>query len=932
LQKLDDGKQLFELAFDERFPESITSTVGKRNIRYARLKAAVLHAANKQDNNRLVHLLVELSTIAAVDHRGADYILAYPDLVIAAQDVDATRRLFETRTNWPGTRHARLAIANTLSSDLDDAYRHAVSADEWIFHYRQQDREHGMDRAGPERLDIAAIPFCLMTQNRTENAIGFMRGWKHWYAYEVAEHLFGLLEQAEPAISKSGCDISEFLNSATDEIGVIASALSFLELDNTQRSQLIKKLSKACKKEKKLEINDSFHREANYRLQDGLLKASVIAASLGLGTEALTISRRVTHERPDIWSFRDHFSDQYVFSFLAHAALVSYVKGNELRERDILPKELYEICSGMRKTDSGVEFRKKLKKRLESRVRSKQDQSQEGKKSISYELKRDAESFIDDRLEPLLTLAKAFAGLLGASVKKGDKEFLALLRAWAETRRKRDIYSTQKFDRFYQLLGCQLAVFALWARTDLKAASVKIFLERLHEQEILGASTLIGVVAVLAKRSHLHALAGEQALKASSLIEDEYEVGSRATLYAQLARAILPASIDEAAAYFKAGLEQMDAIGSGDYQFTNELLLFASSLRGDELAEQDFHTLTNICELNMSYEEGKFPWFAFAKGLSRTSGCKTLAKLARWDDRSKISLHYTLLPYLTALIDDGKIAPEDALALLRLSNPVELWSCNTETFAKTIDEKNYPNHEILVSELIQQFEDNNPGVSMDSTVKTLASIAERALGKASETTAYLSAAHEHFARVRGERNEHMNYRGRSDSRLSKRVVSTDRQNRTKLRKLATRTKPNDEVSMGKAMDVLNEMQHIYDLKGEFFENLRSKVPFSDRPQYIKIIARLENLDIYTKLGELEKCKSEWGKSSAALASTYEALGVPILQLHAEAFVSFDQLSGYKLKEVSDLSGVSIASLALELIKVFASPDSYASASVWLGLA
>jgi hypothetical protein len=185
LQKLDDGEQLFELAFDERFPESITSTIGKRNIRYARLKAAVLHAANKQDHNRLVHLLVELSTIAAVDHRGADYILDYPDLVIAAQDVDATRRLFETRTTWPGTRHARLAIANTLSGDHDDAHRHAVSADEWIFHYLQQDREQGRDRAGPERLDIAAIPFFLFTQNRVKNAIDFMRGWKNWYAYEV---------------------------------------------------------------------------------------------------------------------------------------------------------------------------------------------------------------------------------------------------------------------------------------------------------------------------------------------------------------------------------------------------------------------------------------------------------------------------------------------------------------------------------------------------------------------------------------------------------------------------------------------------------------------------------------------------------------------------------------------------------------------------
>ncbi len=932
LQKLDDGKQLFELAFDERFPKSITSTVGQRNIRYARLKAAVLHAANKQDFNQLVRLLVELSTIAAVDHRGADYILDYPDLVIAAQDVDATRRLYETRTTWPGARHARLAIASALSGDLDDAYRHAVSADEWILHYRQQDREHVMDRAGPERLDIAAIPLCLITQNRAKHAIGFMRGWKNWYAYEVGELLFGLLEQADPTTSQSGSAINKILANATDNIGVAASALSFLEIDDTQRSLLVKKLSKACNKRKKLEMNDSFHRESAYRLQDGLLKASVIAASLGLGTEALRICRRTPYERPRIWSYQDHFSGhKYVFPLLVHAALISAVKGLDLRERDILPKELYEICSGMKNAGSGIEFREKLKKLMESRFRSSQEQSKEDKRSISYELKRDADSFIDDRLEPLLTLAKAFAGLIGAPVGQGDEAFLALLKAWAETRRKRARYTAEKFDHFFQFLGCQLGVFALWARADLTAASVKTFIERLHEQQILGASTLIEVVAILAKRSRLHVLAGEQASKASSLIEKEYDVDSRATLYAQLARAILPASTHESTTYFKAGLEQMDAIGSGDYQFTNELLIFASSLRGDELAEQDFHTLTNICELNMPGDEEKFPWFAFAKGLSKTSGCKTLAKLSRWDDRSKISLDYTLLPYLTALIDEGKIAPEDALALLRLSNPAELWSCNTETFAKAIDDKGYPNHEKLISELIQQFEDNNPGVHMSNTVKMLASISEGALGKASETTAYLSVAHEHFAKVSAELNEHMNYHGRSDARLSRRVDSTDRQNRTKLRGLAARTKPDDEVSMGKAIDELNEMQHIYDLKGEFFENLRSKVPFSARAQYINTISRLENLDINTKLRELEKCKGEWENSMAALPSICESIGVPILQFHAEDFVGFNQLSGYKLKELSDLSGVPIARLALELIKIFASPDSYTGASVWIGL-
>ena len=81
---------------------------------------------------------------------------------------------------------------------------------------------------------------------------------------------------------------------------------------------------------------------------------------------------------------------------------------------------------------------------------------------------------------------------------------------------------------------------------------------------MLEASTLIKVLAILAKRDHLHILAGEQAINANSLIGNEYDVSTKASLYAQLARAILPASRDEAATYFKSGLEQMDAIGSGD--------------------------------------------------------------------------------------------------------------------------------------------------------------------------------------------------------------------------------------------------------------------------------------------------------------------------------------------------------------------------------
>jgi hypothetical protein len=383
LQKLGDGEQLFKLAFDERFPAAITSTVGKRNIRYARLKAAVHYAANRQDYNELVHLLLELSTIAAVDRRGADYILDFPDLVIAARDIDATRRLFEIHTTWQGTRHARLTIAHTLSGDLDEASRHALRTRDWLRHYRQQYHDDQIRREGPEHLDVAAIPFFLNAQGRNGDAVRSMWGWKDWYAYEVGEYLFGLIQQRQ-ATAGAAAAISSFLGVLTKEIGCLAAAVSFVELNRPQQKKLIKTLSRACRKATKLEMSDDFRRRENYRLQDGLRKASAVAVSLGIRADAAAIAKHDPHQRPNTWSFNDYFSDRYVFPFLFHVALTAALKGKDVQEKDIIPTELVPICKGMKAEISGTEFKKELTERLEKALRANREEAESDKRIISY--------------------------------------------------------------------------------------------------------------------------------------------------------------------------------------------------------------------------------------------------------------------------------------------------------------------------------------------------------------------------------------------------------------------------------------------------------------------------------------------------------------------------------------------------------------------
>ena len=750
LHELDDGERLFKLAFDDRIPAAITSTVGKRHIRYARLKAATLHAAINQKYNLMVQLLVELSTIAATDQRGTDYILDHPDLVVAAKDVDATRRLFETRTGWPGTRHARLTIANTLSGEYEEANRHALKTIEWIDHLIRINFDDKMDEPGPERPDIAAILFFRISQGCEKEAAHCLKDWQDWYVYEVFEYVFDYSCLKQSIRSQPPRRLESFV-STLEAIGPLTAALSFQELPRLKSKKLIRRLAKLCKKTSKLDLSESYQRDKTYRLEDGLRKAAAVALSLGLDDEAQAISLRAPHQRPAIWSFHDDFYVRDVFPFVFRTALVAAANKSTLHETDVLPEDLVPICSRISKDLNGKAFRDKAEQRLSEHIPGARNEDESTKRShtLSYEDRRVAERFITNRLEPFLSLTKALSAVLAAPTRSIDKAFIRLLKIWEDACKNRNRYRSDEIDHFFSELGFDSVLFALWARSELEHASVKRFLKTVHGQDI-SAHNLVRIVSILAKRQSLQELAGEQAIKARALIEAENDVTYRASQFGALGRAMLPASIDEASVYFRDGLEQMDAIGSGDDLFTNELLLFASKIKGEELDERDFHTLTNICELNMGEEPEKFFWDGFGPALSKVAGPRGLAKLSRWDDRSKISLSNTLLPYLTALVEDGKIEPKDALALNRLAIPTEYLYSGTKEFAQTIRKQAGPDPGIT-TELIQQFEDHNPGIADNSTIEVLASFAEEALGSSSNTSntaAYLSAARVRFAAVR----------------------------------------------------------------------------------------------------------------------------------------------------------------------------------------
>jgi hypothetical protein len=937
LHELDDGERLFALAFDDRIPASITNTVGKRNIQYARLKAATLHAAVKVDYNSLVRLLIELSTIAEVDQRGADYLLEHPDLVVAAKDVDARRRLFEIRTAWPGTRHARLAIVNVLLDDPAEASRHAHTNEEWIRHYRRTEQKGFSQDPVPDQTDIAASTFFLISEGRTVNAASYLTGWRDWYAFEVSQLVLGYEHLTGSLGTQPSQNVGQFID-ALSSIGPIAAALSFHDPAQSKCRPLCVKLAALCKKKTKLYLPEkNYSRQKNYELEDGLRKSAAVAISLGLVTEAQSISLRARHDRPGIWAYRDAFSRTDVFAYIFRVALLAGAKKCAIHEKNLIPKELVSVCSRIPKTISGKIFRTKAKEKLSKLPRKpRYDDGQTTNvpaNAMSYDEQQAAERFLDIRLESLLTLTEALSAALAASAQTIDKLFVELVEAWKQTRKNRDHYQVRDIDPFFQFLGLDAVLFILWSRKELKPQSIECMLEAVHAH-MSNASDLVRIVEILAQRPPLHSIAGELAVKARVMIDTENEVTRRASLYGALSRAILPASRDEAAVYFRDGLEQMDAIGSGDYQFTNELLLFASEMKGDELDECDFHTLSNISELNMGEEPEKFYWGAYGRGMAKAAGIRGIAKLSRWDDRNRIALDNTLLPYLTGLLEAGKIAPTDALCLNRLADPVEYFYAGTKEFAKALRTQAGPDTEI-VTELITQFMDHNPTIAGEETVEFLCVLADEALDASHDLTKELKAARKRYETARQGRNTAYGSNSDFDPKMRREAANRDSKNREALARIAEATDPTEEASLTKAIDEFNalgEPYNLYDLKGSFFSALRDKVAFAARGQYVRNIARLEHLFFYWKFAELKDAKKEWGGSSSALEGVYRDLAQPLILAHADDLVDHGQLSGSNIKEISEFTDVSMAELVVEVVKVFSRPDSTVAGAVWLGFA
>lgn len=925
LKQLGNSEQLYRLAFEERFPIAIASTVGRRVIRVARIKAAITHAADQDDTDQLVPLLTEMSTLAATDQRGTQYLLDHPDLTVASGDVDSMRRLFEVRTKWPGTRHARLAIANALSGDIADAYRHAVRVDEWRSHYYEQNEDYRRDNGSPTALDMASIPFCRLVKGDVPGAARDISGWQaDSFVFEVAEHVFALAH-----LCAVGQDALTSFMLERQNPGVLIAAVSAGTLTEDLQRTLIKSLALILKKKREgLSLGLEEYRAHARPIVRGLLHSACLAVVGGMDEEAQAILAALKLPTPSLYTFIDSYWTGDVYTFVAKQALTRLASGRPISERDILPADLESIARVLPPDLSGADLRQALKKEHE---RIQREKAATDRKPYDSQTQTSVERFLDSRLDSWLQVAQAFSSAFRDERGRSKGSLTPLLDTWTTLREKRDYYGGMEAQRQHNAVGERLMTLALGADCRFDATEVQRYVDVLSGDGAISVSSVIEVTGILSRRSDSHVIAGKLAAQVKAKIEREDDVDQRASDLAELARAIAPASGKESTEYFRLGLNQMDAIGSGDYQFVNELMQFASSLHGEHLADIDSHALSNICELNLG-EERKFNWAAYGAAMAKAAGPRGLAKLARWEDRERISLDYSLLPYLRALLDDGQIDPSLALTMLRICNPAELFVCNTEHLVESLEKMDDPRLKDWARTLIEQWLSDNPGLFTSSTLGALTRLARRALGEASAEWKYLSEAAAKNDSTIDSYNALNNWRPRTLAAQVREQSAEQAAAQEVVRRLAADVNPMEELAVVNAVDCLEAKLTGRRPEWDLLALLRAKVSYGDWPAYIHLIARQPTFDIYTKMRELSACREAWCEASAAVATALRESADIVVRENGSDFISYEYLSSSHLRELSEISGVSRETLVKSLISEFSRPDVSIPASVWLGIA
>jgi hypothetical protein len=903
---LRDADQLIGLAFDPRVPDG-SSLVSARDIRLARITAAISLCAELGRRDDLFRLLLEASLVAAGHERSDRFLYEYPDLAAVVGDDEAQRRLAVTQVGWPGGKHAAQGIASSFAGDLDEARRHARRSIDWHNWAQQTDTNNRFDdRTVSRDRDDIGFTYVEMLVGNDIRVARFLAQRGGGTAFRKFDALFDLFERQCRSQHPPALNLSRRLGHCrVRSRALYAAALRYWDHEPGVTRQLIAAMARAD--------NDEKDERESLAMAIGLAVARAI--DLGLEGDAAAILGGAEPASQPIHNFSSYFPvERTIDATVLAAGVRAALNRKPATLLDIAPTELLALVPASAKARGPAAFARVLDQKLAPPASGKGRRRRKRRDGLDETRRSDYAGTLRTRISPLLAFSQAAADIIRPS--SGQSRSAVVVTAFdalIATVERASTYPYQDGKAYFARIGFRVIFYLADALGALDPALARRMADWVAAAPGMFTADLIDIVTRLSRAPAYHDAALLLAAQVERKIQLDTDVGTRVSAYGDLARAVWRVGIDEAAVYFRRALDLAEAIGSDDFDRTNHLLELAGHHPGPELSRQAAHCLARIFELNQG-EDGRFPWIEYARAMVPVAGSAMLAILARLDDRGATRLGLSLGPALSELVKAEKLSPEAAAALCGLSAPFESWTWHFSDLAAAITERLAPERLEWFFQLVLVEIDRDDQLSpARETIESLDRLARAHLPIASSSRTRIAAL---LAR-RGPRAAPLS---------SPPAPATD----APAPYPVDLTDPDqiDREILGQAVDHAGRRWPVFTLR----TLAQQPSTPAERHEFVRAVVESSAATLADKLRALDDHLESWAAVSPALRDGLPALGLRLAAKHALELAnsSSDAWAGWRALVKYFRSDLPL--LVEQVIAVLRTNADYIGGNAWLALA
>ncbi len=908
-----------DLAFSDDLPSGVTSDFGKRAIRTHRLTTALAMSSRSGQKAHAIRLLVELASVAASGDRLDDLIASHPDLVAAAADAEALRRLFEVRTTWPGARHARLTIAHLLMGDESEAALHAERSFQWLrWYYNQDNRDRSMK--GPTSIEAAARSIHLASKGQLDKAFRVLGVWRAWFGFLVAKDFLRVVfNQLQIPASA----IVETLRAVPLEGPAIYAACieTMPGIETEDRSALVALLAQACR----AKVADPNHeRDEHVPFENALLLSAGIALRMGSPHHARSILAQVHIRRPSYHTFQDNWPDERVARWLLFACLSAVASGGKPTLVDILSREARESLPKRLKGDySAKDIEEKIKRKASLRA---QAEAARGQKSTSegYESSR----AVSDSIAPLLPVCELFSTEVLTPPKA---PLFPILDAWVDSQDGHSMLR-EATRRLRDHLGRFMALFSLQLGGSDSSAFADQFVAIISTRVSLPTSVGVDCLRVLSY-SACTSGAGQALLPwLDKLLEREDDASRKGDLLADIATILLGMSPEDGVHYFQRSMQQLNSLGSADYETVQDLMPLLAKLEGSSLPPENFQRFANLCEMNFQGEPSKFAWNAFAQAAVPAQGIRSLAQIGRWCSREAVDFGYCAPPLIVELVRSRRLCVDSALALLTLDEVGEAHWFSWGDIAAVLMDAEPTRAEQLAFQIVRKFEKDQPSTSSSYSYERLREAISKRLPITSAALAYLTERVTFFSSLKEPYTSRVADLGVESRRYARQRAVKQEKDEKSIRAMGATCPPLDIAAIAASLRIIKSMDGAWDARRGFCRALAKRVPIARRSVFVDLLTEVEGLELDLRLDLVEEILREWEGHSPALRARRKVIYERVLVRHAAEFVGLSWGFSRTFERIAKLGGMPHDRAALVLASNLTQLPVASNARHWLQLA